>query len=163
MTKRTYGQGFLNLLPVLLFAVLAATVLSVLLSGVQLYSNMTREQQQGYLDRTVQQYVCTKVRQAQSPSAVSVEDFGGACALVIRQELEGEHFIERIYCYDGFLRELFTFSDSEMLPEDGEQLLELSAFSAALENDLLTLSFCDADGNSQTIYLDLSEEAYHET
>ena len=162
MTKRNFGQGLLNLLPILLFAVLAASVLSVLLSGSRIYAQMTAQNRTSYVSRTVEQYLCTKVRQAEQPSDISVEEFGGSSALVIRQELDGQLFTEYIYCHEGQLKELFSFADSEMSPEDGEALLEISAFSAELADGLLTLSIIDTDGTPQTVYLDLSEEVSHE-
>lgn len=162
MTKRSYGRGLLNLLPVLLFAVLAACVLSVLLTGTKLYSSLTQQDQQAYVNRTVHQYLCTKVQQAPSPSAVSVGDFEGESALILHHELDGESYLERIYCYDGWLWELFSSADSVMTPEDGEKLLELSEFSASLDDGLLSISF-SAHSGTQTFYLDLStEEASHE-
>jgi len=159
MIKRTHGQGLLNLLPVLLFAVLAACVLSVLLTGSKLYASLTQQDRAAYLNRTVQQYVCTKVRQAESPAMVSVEVFKDESALVLQQEIEGEPYLQRIYCHDGWLKELFSSADAEMSPEDGEQLLKLTAFSASLENDLLQISF-QTDDDSHSFYLDLTEVAY---
>ncbi len=161
MTKRNFGHGLLNLLPALLFAVLAACVLVVLLNGVQIYSEMTRQNQHSYVNRTVRQYVYTKIRQAEHPAAVSVEKFGEETALIIEQKLDGQLFVEYIYCFDNYLRELFTFADSEMAPEDGEILLELSSFSPWIENGLLTIQLTDSSNYTQTIYLDLSEEVYN--
>jgi len=160
MTKRPYGQGLLNVFPALLFAVLAACVLSVLLSGTKIYSEITQQNQQAYVSRTVRQYICTKVQQAENPSSVYVEEFGDEIALVIERKLDDRIFVERIYHHENYLRELFTFADSELTPQDGEKLMELSLFAPSLEHGLLTVQIRTNGGNTQTIYLDVKEVVY---
>ena len=66
-----------------------------------------------------------------SPSGadVTVEPFGEGEALVVR---DGTGYITRVYCYDGYLMELFTAADTLLLPESGKKILEMGELSLSL-------------------------------
>ncbi len=130
----------------LLFAVFAVGVLSVLLGGVGSYRRITERDENAYHDRTGVQYLMTKLRQAESPEAIGVASFGGGDALQITQMVDGEGFITRIYCYDGWLMELFTPIDGEFSPADGERVLSAASLKLGREENLLELSLTDSDG-----------------
>lgn len=115
---------------VLLFAVFAVCVLSVLLTSADTYQRLTVRDQASYDRRTAAQYIATKVRQADRQGAVSVRAFEGCTALVLAEEIDGETYLTRLYHYDGYIRELFSSADAEMLPEDGEKILEAGSFLA---------------------------------
>lgn len=129
------------------FGVFALCVLLVLLTGAGVYRRLVESGSKSYQDRTAVQYVATRVRQAET---VAVEDFWGCQALTLREELDGEGYITRIYCYDGYLRELFCEEAASLLPEDGEQVLEAEAFQASLDGELLTVQ---VDSREVTLYL----------
>lgn len=157
-------RGLAGLIALILFAVFAACVLSVLLTGAKAYKNVTERDRAAYEQRTCAQYVATKVRQASSGAAVRVEDAAGISCLVVTETIENEDYATRIYCYDGWLRELFTAADAEFYPDDGEKLLEAAALEFAQpEAGLLTVAITDAAGQnvSLTLYL-RGEEARDE-
>lgn len=162
MMKQNTTRRVLHFLPLLLFIVLASCVLSVLLSGTKIYSSITKENQQSYTDRTIRQYIYTKIQQAEKVSDVSLGNLGDENALIIKQNLNNHDLIEYIYCYDGYLRELLTYADSEMHPEDGEKLLALNIFSPLLAEDLLAISIGNTDEKVRTIYFDLNGETFYE-
>ena len=80
--------------------------------------------QRAFDERTVPQYITTRVRQADTADGVLVGSFHGISSLEIYEELDGSTYITRIYCYEGYLRELFCEESAEMLPEDGEPIVE---------------------------------------
>lgn len=123
--RKHYMGGLLTLL---LLCVFAACVLSVLLTGAGTYRRLTERDRTSYDSRTAAQYLATKVRQADRQGAVSVRDFEGRDALVLTEEIDGEWYETRIYYCDGYLRELFTASDSDLAPEDGEKILPAGGF-----------------------------------
>ena len=147
-----------GLIALVLFGVFAACVLSVLLTGANVYHKLTARDQEAYSRRTCAQYIATKVRQARSGRAVAVADFGGVDALSLTEEIEGDTYVTQVYCYDGWLRELFTAEGGEFLPEDGEQIIEAQAMDLALEDGLLTVDLTDGAGAETQLVLFLRGE-----
>ena len=144
-----------GLLALLLFGVFAVSILSVLLTGAQVYGRLTQRDQDAYNQRTGLQYLATKVRQAQLGSQVRVEDFGGEEALVIAEELDGQTYLTRIYCHEGWLWELFTADGEGFLPEDGEKLLAARDLALELEDGLLRAELTDSAGRTVALTLAL--------
>ena len=155
MTKTGRKHHIDGLLALLLFGVFAASILSVLLTGAQVYQRLTQRDQNAYDQRTCVQYLATKVRQAAVGSRVTVEQFGGADALTITEELGGEEYLTRIYCYDGWLWELFTADRDGFLPEDGEKLLSAQALTLELSGGLLRAELTDSSGQTLSLTLAL--------
>ena len=135
-------------LPALLvFAVFAVCVLTVLLYGARVYGDLVQRGEESFRQRTAAQYVATRVQQAES---VSVTDFGGCEALTIREDIDGRCYLTRVYCYGGYLRELFCAENAALLPENGEKILPAEELRCALTEQLLTVQI---DG--RTLYLHL--------
>ena len=138
-----------GLLALVVFALFALSLLLVLLVGARGYAALVRRGQESWNSRTAAQYLATRVRQSDTGSAISVEEFGGQSALVLRQEIHGECFLTRIYCHEGYLRELFTPEAGDFSPEDGEKLLELESLRFTAEGSTLRAEFVTA-GKPQT-------------
>ena len=133
-----------GLVTLLLFGVFAACVLSVLLTGAKVYRSITASNQREYGRRTCAQYIVTKLRQAPVGSQVDVSDG----AINLRETIDGEDYVTSIYCYDGWLWEIFTFDGWDFDPEDGEKLLEAQKMTPAIEDGLLTVDLVDGNGES---------------
>jgi hypothetical protein len=58
----------------------------------------------------------------------------------------GESYITRIYCYDGYLRELFASSTGEFKPEDGEEILAADQVDFDITDGCLTVRITSAEG-----------------
>ena len=155
MMKRSSKQHMDGLLAVLLLAVFAACLVLVLLTGAQVYQRLSQRDDAAYTWRTAGQYVSAKVRQEDRIDAVSVEEFDGRAALVLQENIDDEVYFTRIYCCDGYLRELFSPSDVELAAEDGEKVLPMHDFSVMLDEDMLTFVLEDEAGRKQTILLAL--------
>lgn len=148
--KELTFQKLTRLMTLLTFAVFAVCVLLVLLSGADVYRRLTEEGESQYARRTAAQYITTRIRQAGS---VQVGEFSGLDALEFRETLNGRSYLTRVYCYDGFLRELFTPEDGQFLAEDGETLLNVEALSLSVEDGLLCVQITLPEGSTQTLYL----------
>ena len=148
MKKNSFKKSKMSgLATLLMFGIFAVCIMSVLLTGAGAYKRLTQRDQESFAARTCSQYITTKVRQASSPQAVSVEPFEGCDCLVMSENIEGSVYLTRVYCYDGWLRELFTAEDGEFLPEDGEKVVEAKAMSvSAMSDNLLYFSVTDASG-----------------
>lgn len=144
-----------NIGVLLVFCVLALSLLMTLLMGARIYRSITARAEQAGDNRTVSQYVTNRIRQADSADRIRVEDFEGVDALVIREIVNNTAYLTRIYCYDGWLYELFTAEGSGLSPEDGEQLIPVQGISFSLEDRLLTARIVHSDGSDQTLMLHL--------
>lgn len=156
MRKTNRKHNLSGALVLLLFAVFAVCILSVLLTGADTYQRLTARDHDSYNRRTAVQYIATKVRQADRQGAVSVCSFEGRDALVLAEEIDGETYLTRIYYHDGYLRELFSSADGEMLPEDGEKILEAAGFLACANEPAdgqLSLRIQAPDGTWQELTL----------
>ena len=140
-----------GLLMLLLFGVFAVCVLSVLLTGAKAYRGLTQRDQAAFDRRSCVQYIATRVRQADVERGVSVEPFGGVDALVLSTE---EYFCTRVYCYDGWLMELYAGVDAGLEPQDGERVMELDSLGLSLEDGLLTAEIAGG-GVTDTLRLSL--------
>jgi len=80
-----------------LFAVFALCILAVLLTGAGAYGRLVERQQSAYTERTVPQYIATKVRQADETGAIRIGEFGGVESLELTNEYGGEEYVTRIY------------------------------------------------------------------
>ena len=151
MKQKTIKHHIDGFIALLLFGVFAVCVLAVLLTGADAYRRLTRRDNAAYDRRTCVQYVATRVRQADTLDGVSVEDFGGTACLALR---DGD-YVTRVYCYDGWLMELYCAGGSELDPEDGERVMAAQALDLSLEDGLLTIAATDAQGTESTLLLSL--------
>ena len=142
-----------NLLVLLLFGVFAVCILSVLLMGADVYQRLAARDQLSYDQRTAAQYLATRVRQADRQGAVSVRCFEGQDALAFMETIEGDTYETLVYCYDGYLRELFVASGGGFLPEDGEKVLAVQGLSIRQDGQLLDMELTSPSGEMQVLKL----------
>lgn len=142
----------------MVLALFAVGILSVLLGGASVYRRLTARDQTTYESRTGSQYLATKLRQANSADAVEVTPFGDGDALMINQILEGETYTTWIYCHDGWLMELFGVPEGEYAPEDGEKVMEAASLRIQTQGNLHTLEWTGKDGMTQRLTLTLRGE-----
>lgn len=160
MKNNTSERSLSTIAALLTFALFAMGILSVLVGGANVYERLSQRDRQSYDSRTCTQYIATKLHQAPAPDAVSVAAFGDGDALVIAQQIEGEGYVTRIYCHDGWLMELFTVDSDGFFPEDGEKILPLSRFSLYKAGSLMKIAVTDDAGESTqlTVHIRGSEE-----
>lgn len=138
-----------QVLALLTLAVFALGALLVLLTGADRYRSLVDRGEAAYGQRTALQYLTTRVHQAEW---VEIGELEGCPALILGESLEGTQYITRVYCYDGWLRELYTLADGVFPPGAGEPVLEAEALSLKLEGDLLTVAL-----GEEILYLYLPE------
>ena len=158
MKMQAKDNRILSLTAVLLFAVFALCVLASLLSGAEIYRSVTQRDRDSYDRRTAVQYISTRLRQADARGAVAVEEYEGLDALVLTENINGRDYSTRVYCYDGYLCELFTAADNRLEPQAGERILPLEELTLSLEQGLLTAEFTFDDGESRQASLMLRSE-----
>jgi len=142
-----------NLMVLLLFGVFAVCILSVLLTSADIYQRLSVRDQHSYDQRTATQYLTRRVHQADRLGDVSVRPFEGQNALVFTEEIEGGTYETLVYCYDGYLRELFVAAGGGFMPEDGEKVLAARELSIRQERQLLNLELISSTGEVQELNL----------
>ena len=158
MKKRTTEYHFDGLAALLLFGVFAACVALILIVGADAYRRLVTRDGAVHNRSTSMQYVATRVRQAEGPDRISVEDFGGVNALALTDSLG---CITRVYYYDGPIMELYTNIDNVLSPKAGEKVIEAGGLDFSLEDGLLTITVIDLEGGQSTLRLSVrgGEEA----
>ena len=131
---REHPLRITDMLALLTLAVFALCVLLVLLTGAGLYRDLTDSGETAYNQRTALAYLTTRVQQAQK---VTTHEADG---LILEDAVDGERYTTRIYCYEGWLRELYTVPGAQIAPEYGEKLLQAESLSVSLEDQLLTIN-----------------------
>ena len=164
MKNRTKEKSISNLAALLLFCVFSAGILSVLLGGAGVYRRLTKRDQASYDSRTCAQYLATKVRQASAPDAVVLSEFGEGDALCILEEIDGEDYVTRVYCWDGWLMELFSIAGEGFAPEDGERILKISGIEIECKGEMLSVKTWGETGDvmEQKLFLRGEGGAFYE-
>lgn len=142
-----------GLAALLVFAVFAVAILSVLLSGAQAYRRITERDRICYDSRTCVQYLATKIRQASGPDAVNIAPFGDGDALLITQRYGDSDYLTRVYCHNGWLMELFTVADGGFSPEDGEKILPLRDLTLDASGGLILIALENESGTTLNLKL----------
>lgn len=158
MRERTAKWNMGGLLALLLLLVFAVCVLSVLLTGAGTYQTLTKRDQESYDRRTAAQYLATRVHQADRLDGIAAGEFQGCDALELTETIDGVPYVTRIYCYDGYLRELFSAAEAQMTPADGEKVLEAQALAVEWMDAgdgarILTAELTNADGAAEQVVL----------
>ena len=136
--NRQHSHRIDGLSVLFLFAAFTVCILLVLLLGADAYRRVTSRDQSAYDRRTAVQYLSTKVRQTKNGGAVSLlPDAAAGDVLVLAEEAGGEAYVTLIYCYGGWLRELFTAAGTDFSPDAGEKLFPAQGLSLELEDGAL--------------------------
>lgn len=170
MKETKSKRSISSLAPFILLFVLTTCLLSVLLSGADLYQTINRRDQTSYDQRTLVQYLTTKVRQNDVTDQIFVADFDSSSGasfgntLHIYEEIDGRTFCTRIYCHNGYLYELFAAGGTDFSMTDGQPLLPVTDLDFSIDQMLLKIDVKYDEEHSDTFYIDLrsGEEAADE-
>ncbi len=140
-----------GVLALVLFGIFALCVLAVLLLGARGYQRLTLRGQNSYDQRTAAQYIITRVHQADRRDAVSLNDG----VLELTEVIDGDTYVTRVYCHEGYIRELFTPASLEFSPDAGECVLPAQAVDFELDGDLLSVVITHSNGETITLCMTL--------
>jgi hypothetical protein len=138
----------------LLFFLFACCMFFVLISGAKSYKNVTAVMEEQFSVNTCISYVTAKVRHYDIEGAVTIGEIGDTDALLLKEKIKGEEYLTYLYCYDGSLMELFCSADMEVLPIDGQQIMDLDFLDLSAEEDVVHFS-CEINGKQAetSVYL----------
>lgn len=137
------------------FFLFALTLMLVILTGAKIYRSTVDTGQQAYEERVTVQYLTARVRRADSLSLMTLEDYCGLDALVFHETLDGTDYQTLIYCYDGWLRELFCTDSAAFSPSSGEKILPLTGMTLSQNGSLLHITVSLPHGDAVSFELQL--------
>ena len=121
----------------LLLLAFSVAILAVLLAGAKSYKTLTQRDRQTQDQRICELYLSNRIRQTGTTSSMWLEQYEGTQCLEIASEIDGKDYLTRIYCWDGWIRELFTAADYSFRPEDGEKVTEAQSLRFDAQGGLL--------------------------
>ncbi len=154
MTRRTRSEqshAISGVFVFLLLGVFAVFSTVLVLFGAQAYRATTDRTDAHGSDRTIYSYLLNTVRGDDEQGIVRMRSEGGVDALAVAYNYGGEPYEKRVYCYDGYLRELLIPADYEFDPAEGEPITEAQSFRVEMNGSLLTLQVVDGDGELHTV------------
>ncbi len=153
MKNGSFDLGMVGgLFIVCLFAVCMFMTLAF---GSLIYSDVSDVMEQQYTVRTAAGYLTTRVRQGNADGVLEVGTFDGCEALVLREEYFEEVYVTYIYCWDGYLRELYCLEGEEFHASDGETVAAAEAVHFEIDGGLLRVT-CSAGGREAVQYIQLT-------
>jgi len=141
MMKPIHSRKTDVLFSLLVFSTFAISVLVTLMLGASFYQRMVDMTRDGYDERTCLSYIWAKVKNSDNIDMISVDDFNGIPALLLYEEYYETKYVTRIYPYDGWVYELFSDADLEMIPENGTPIIKTgSLMFEQLDGGLIRVS-----------------------
>ncbi len=146
MYKERDKHGVSSVAVLLLMSIFAVCVLMVLLTGASSYKRLASRDSKVYEWRTGIQYITAKIRQTDESGAVWIDDFDENVqvdTLFLSEIIGKQTYITRIYCYNGYLYELYTSEDASMNLQDGTQIMPLKEMKLGQKDNRLAVSLTD--------------------
>lgn len=148
-------KSITGVLVLLVFATFLVSVWMVLMTGADVVQSITARDQKNFSQRTVTQYLTTRVRRADQTGAVIASDSG---TLIFREAIGGIFYETSVYCHEGYLREMFCESGYSLPPEFGEEILPVQNFQSSRDGSLVHITFEMPDGTEESLVLHLRSE-----
>ena len=153
MRESTPKLKIARMFPTLCFAMLAACIVIVLITGVRLYNRSNTRDTDDYYHRTVTSYVITRVSQSAVAGSFFVGDFDEATP-----KETGVTYVTRLYCHDGALYELFSPMSAKLDRTAGEKVLSVKNMSFTVKDGLFTADIVFDGGETEKVRINLRTE-----
>lgn len=135
--QKAGGQAMNMLFTILLFLVFVLCALFTVLTGAKVYENISIRMEEIYEGSVSLNYIANKVRQGDEAGSVTVRQIDGTDVLELGQTIEGTEFVTWIYCRDGYIRELFTDTQSGLGLSDGLPVIECDGLNLVMDRNIL--------------------------
>ena len=145
----------------LLFTIFAGAVVIVLSLGANIYKSLVERDNAAYEKHLGTGYIAAKIHGNDRKDAIAIGGFvnekqdDGIKTLHIYEKIEGEWYDTRIYYYDGAIREVFTFRENEIAPEDGTEVIPAKDMELSVEGAKISISITDTHGYTDKIVVEM--------
>lgn len=142
MRRREYITDLMFV--ILLLLLFASFGLCVVMIGARVYKNTVNHMEENYSSRTAIAYLEEKIRQNNEMGKIEVTTIEKNQSLLIHSTVNNEEYVTYVYCYDGWLWELYTKASNEVKLGMGQSLVKLNRLSIEeLENGLYQIKAGD--------------------
>lgn len=156
MNRQRQGHSAVSgLFVFLLLGAFAVFSTLLVLLGAQAYRGTVARSGKHSEGRILLSFVRSAVAADDEAGVISVGTEDGLDVLKFTYDLDGDKYVKRLYCADGALRELFTDEERPFAPEEGESICPAEAFSAEIEDGLLTANLVSTDGQEYAVHIAL--------
>jgi len=139
-----------NLFVFLLLAIFAICAIFMTALSARVYRETVDASGENQESRILAQIV-RGMAQSEDAGNASVKDEDGIQVLTFEHDYDGEIYVHRLFCADGWLRESFTSAEWEFETDMGEALVEAGGFEAEISGNLLTAEMTLPDGGTETV------------
>ncbi len=140
----------------LLIGLFAVCSLTLTLIGTRVYRHVTDDAAGNSDSQMVLSYLCNKVRTFDTQGSITLTTLNGIPVLCLSEDVDGEPYQTEIYVYQGTLRESFGSASDPFNPENGENLVEVSALQFSLISpNLLETTVVLPNGDTRTLRMAL--------
>ena len=144
MSKSIRGRNVDTIFVLIIFSIFAFSVLMVLMLGASVYRNVNDISREGQQEHTALSYIWTKTKNYDSAGSIYAGEFHGLSALFIDEHIGDSTFSTAIYCYNGWLLELYGESLTGFSPSDGVPVAQIDSLSfRELSNGLIEVTAVD--------------------
>ena len=151
---RRGGHSISGLFLFLLIGFFAIMSITLVLSGMQIYRQVTLQADENVEKQLALSYLNNKVRAYDGSGAVFVDTRDGISMLCLRERLDDEDFETLIYAYEGELCEQFTYMDEDFDPELGDRIVEVQSVRfEQIGPNLLRVDVILTDGSEHTTHM----------
>ena len=153
-----HGHRLHTLVILILFLVFSLSSVSVLMYGTKVYKSVTEKTDENYSLRTGLIYLSNKIKAADK-SSIYMDTYQKVDMLVIPEEIEGQMYETRIYCYNGQLREIFTDVGNDIPLDGGLYITDMKNLTISEKNKgLLEIEAEYEDIGKRKLIVNIKEE-----
>lgn len=127
MRRREYITDLMFV--ILLLLLFASFGLCVVMIGARVYKNTVNYMEENDSSRTAIAYLEEKIHQNNEVDKIEVTTIEKNQSLLIHSSVNKEEYVTYIYCYDGWLWELYTKASNEIKLGMGQSLVKLDSLS----------------------------------
>ncbi len=138
----------------LLLAVFAGSAVMMTALGARVYRD-TVEQSDRNNSRRILTSVIRGAAQGEDDGGVSVRTEAGIPVLVFTEEYDGEIYLRRLFCADGWLRESYSSQERSFEADMGEPLTEAVSFAPEIRDGLLSARITLPGGETEEVFVRL--------
>jgi len=139
-----------------LIGVFALTSITLVLTGINVYRNVTDHAAHSVDQLLALSYVINKVHAGDAAGIVQVDSQDGVSILCLNEWMDDELYQSRIFYFDGALYEQYVLASNLFDPELGERITDIESFELLeMEPNLYRMSVRLSGGGEHTLHIAL--------
>lgn len=143
------GEINSHIFPITLFSIFFTAILILVSAGSTIYVSLVDSQSLNNDTRGSLSYLSARLKAGDSSGGVIVSQGPESNAVVLREtDSEGDSYETRIYLYDGYLCEEYSFANTPIAPKSSTRIAKTNKFDVKILQDNL-LELTTQQGNTR--------------